>query len=208
MRKIWPNLGDVLPMVMGKAFFKTVNPPKTHDNDGYTLTSPCAKLCTWEADVHASSPSRPSVSLQSHVPSKPLIPHLPLNPVFYAITLLTGHTYIFSKDFGCWEWKKQKSVAVPLCMNFSVLPPLGSNPELPNLPAWFPIHNDLSVSPLSYPLFTSSYIFWGRRFTFWVMWKHLLDMMEIYELWLPAPPPGPRKATPDRGWGGESRVCR
>lgn len=122
-------------MVMGKGFFKTVKPPTTHDNDGYTLTSPCAKLSAWEADVHCSSPSRPSVSLQSHAPSKPLIPHLPLNPVFYAISLLTGHTYIFGKDFGCWEWKKQKSVAVPLCMNFSVLPLLGTSPEFPNPPA-------------------------------------------------------------------------
>lgn len=121
MRKILPNLGDVLPMVMGKAFFKIVNPPMTHDNDGYTLTSPCAKLGTWEADVHATSPSRPSVSLQSHVPSKHLIPHFPLNSVFHAITLLTGHTYIFSKDFGCWEWKSRRILLFPmheLCVAF------------------------------------------------------------------------------------------
>lgn len=114
MRKILSNLGDVLLMVMGEAFFKTVSPSLTRDSDGYTPTSQCAKLGTWEADVHASSPSRPSVSLQSHVPSKPLIPHLPLNPVFYSITLLTGHTYIFSKDFGCWEWKKAEECCCSL----------------------------------------------------------------------------------------------
>lgn len=141
MRKIWPNLGDVLPMVMGKAFFKIVNPTMTLDNDGYTRRSPCAKPGTWEADVHASSPSRPSVSLQSHVPSKCLIPHFPLNPVFYA-TFLTGHTYIFSKDFGCWEWKRQKTVAVPfpwtsLCCLFWKQSRVSKSPSLISNAQWF-----------------------------------------------------------------------
>lgn len=47
-------------------------------------------LAAWEAAIHATSPSRPSVSLQSRFHSLPRI-----------ITLLTGHTRIFSKDFSC-----------------------------------------------------------------------------------------------------------
>lgn len=58
-------------------------------------------LTSWEAVINASSPSRPSVSLQSYDPPESLIPHLMLNPVFYTITPLTSHTYIFSKDFSC-----------------------------------------------------------------------------------------------------------
>lgn len=139
--------------------------------------------------------------------SLPNLSFLTSHWILYFIPSLATHTFSV-KILAVGSGKRQKSVAVPLCMNFSVLPPLGTNPEFPNLPAWFPMHNDLSLSPLSYPLLTSSYIFWERRFTFWVMWKHLLDMIEIYELWLPAPPPGPRKATPGRGWGGESRICR
>lgn len=144
----------------------------------------------------------------SRAMSLPNVSFLTSHWILYFMPLFSLAIHTFSvKILAVGNGKGRRVLLFPfhelLCVAF-----FGSNPEFPNPPAWFPMHSDLSVSPLSYPLFTSSYIFWGRRFTFWVTWKHLLDMMEIYELWLPAPPPGPRKTTPGRGWGGENRVCR
>lgn len=63
------------------------------------------------------------------------------------------------------------------------LPPLGSAPGFPNPPAWFLVCNDSQISPLFnlWTLFTSCYLFLEGGFFFWMMWKHLPDMMEIYE---------------------------
>lgn len=88
-----------------------------------------------------------------------------------------------------------------MCMNFSALPPVGTDPGFPNPPGWFLVHNDLWMFPLSYlwTLFTFCYLVRESRFSFWMMWKCWPDMMGIYELWLPAPPPGPMKMVHCRG---------